>query len=462
MLVTGIRPDSVRADTLSDAMSELSLHPDDELFPNPNRLQCGNLSSGTSDLLITRPSPTVNSCCPDHPSKLICNVCMPCKVGLCPRCMSSKEVGEHIKHEILDIDDAFGVLKTTCDSLIEKGLKAQERSSMIQRLSRSLLLAHQSKNLAVFKLIDELTALFDNSSTVNDTKQQNDTLGSCSVAEILSDHTSDFDNALRALHSGTAELQNLCIANKSGSVLCTKMAAVATLIDMLRIKLHHNDIDGLEENIGYLCNCTGGSELCCARLIMLGGVDLLLSWFEICKSNEVFVFFMLVTLGNVSLHYASHHSVVTTKMVKMLAYVIQNFKMTEYELQANSCRILSYILGQESVEWPQDCLSREKISILLMDTCKGSLMNGPLLVRYGSFHVAVALLSQQVSEAPKYWAVWLLNRYTLIDPDEYCPIVVRDGGVPVLKQQDHAHDYVKDMANSILKRIESYALDQAK
>ena len=408
--------------------------------------------------------------CQRHPTKQISNVCMSCKVGLCSKCVSSAAVDEHREHNVMGIDNAFEALKNTCESLAGKGLETskliQEQSSKIRHFSRSLLTAHQTKNLVVFELIDDLKTILNRDSTASGIQQGTTVRSSSAVTEVMSDGKYDCisvstspNEAFGALQSGMIELQNFCTSNKHGSVLYTKLAAVSMLTDVLRIKLYHNKSDGLEQNLSYLTFMITASEPCCRRLIMLGGVDLLISCFEHFKSDSTIVYDILYLLGNLLVSYACHHSMATSQMVNMLTYIIQNFEMTQHQLPSWSCRILSHILSRRTVEWPQDCLSREDTSILVMNTCKQFRINEPLITDYISFRPEVLLLSQQVSEAAKYWPVWQLNRHTLLHPNEYCPMLVRDRGVAVLKQQDHAHDYVKDKAKLILQRIEGLRLD---
>ena len=452
-------------------MSELSLRPDDEYFSNPSHQHQENPSSDLSGLHTTEDRSMVNRC-QKHPFKQINNVCMSCKVGLCPKCVSSSAMDEHRGHDVMDIEDAFKDLKNTCDALVNKGLEANrliqekiEQSRKIQCVSRSLLAAHQTKNLTVFGLIDDLRALFD-SESISSGITQSTTGGSRSVTDVMKDEISDSNtlhtsHAFSAIQSGTAELWNFCTVNKSGSALYSKLAALTMMTDVLRIKLYHNVSDGLDQNVFHLWNIIAYSEPCGSRLIMLGGVDLLLLCFETFKSNVNIVYYTLLALGNLlAMHCAFHERILTTRLVNMLTYVIQNFDMTHLQLPEKSCRILAYILSQKSVKWPQDCLSKDEMSLLVMKTCQQFRPDESLLEAYVSFRGVISLLSQQESKAAKYWAVWTLNRFTLLDADQYCPILVREGGVAVLRQQDnaHMHDYVKDMAKVILQRIEHAGL----
>ena len=87
-----------------------------------------------------------------------------------------------------------------------------------------------------------------------------------------------------------------------------------------------------------------------------------------------------------------------------------------------------------------------------MDQCaiSNSIVIVIVIVNYVSFHPFISLMSQQVSEAAKYYAAWVMYVCIFMDPDEYCPMLIRDGGVPVLKQQNRSHEYVQRLSKMIL------------
>ena len=137
----------------------------------------------------------------------------------------------------------------------------------------------------------------------------------------------------------------------------------------------------------------------------------------------------------------------------MLVRVLRNFKK---EHQHFACKPLSFFLCNNSIKWPEQCPSREEVSALVMNVCKRTSLDVYVGRAWVSVRSHVSLLSQNVSEAAKYWAVLAL--YWLIDqhPDVYCPILARDGGVTALKQQSCAHDFVQRLAKSILKKFNAH------
>ena len=206
--ITGITPDSVRAETTSVAMSELSLHLDDELFPAMTRMDQQSSSTtfpcptcqqhdpvpsrGPSDLhsnldvmsmVETMQKTSVcsmtNPDCSEHPSRSISHVCKTCEVGLCSRCFVSSGLKQHSDHEVQEINETFKGVKTKIDSLAEEGKKAcqllqselQEKKTAIESCTTDLLSAYISKNLGVFVKLRELSTLL-NTTTSSFNKEQ--------------------------------------------------------------------------------------------------------------------------------------------------------------------------------------------------------------------------------------------------------------------------------------------------
>ena len=79
----------------------------------------------------------------------------------------------HKEHIVMESGEVFEAVKNDCDALTDKGLETvkliQEKSTKIQGFSKLLSSAHQTKNIAVFKLMDELSTLLDSSNTMSDT-----------------------------------------------------------------------------------------------------------------------------------------------------------------------------------------------------------------------------------------------------------------------------------------------------
>ena len=401
--------------------------------------------------------------CPVHQSKSITNVCMECEVGMCSRCFASSSMKEHSSHELLDLEDALENIKARIDSVTEKAKKAcqllnaesqviQEKKVTIESCTTELASAYVSKNLGMFGLLRELSALLVTSAS---TETQN---LECSTEHISDDNCTaeSLKWALDGLSHGMSLMQTSKGANTEHSIACQKLAAVTILVDLLRMKQHHqlSKLKDKRDTFRYLYELCDKSEACCHRVVLLGGADLLMSCFEASMTNEKICLWVVAVYGMLAEYPVLHTNLVSSKAVNMLVYMIHNF--TEHFDYA--CKPLSFFLCNVNVTWPDQCLSREEISALVVDNykCKKLSLSKKDSGSCISFRTHVSLLSQNVSEAAKYWPACSLYMHIDQHPDVYCPMLVRDGGITVLKQQGHAHEYVQRLAKSVLRKFKDY------
>ena len=261
--------------------------------------------------------------------------------------------------------------------------------------------------------------------------------------------------------------------NTAHSISCQKLAAVTFLIDLLRMNPKHKGVNITLAYLGHLCY---ESEDCCNRVVFLGGADLLMSLFAASSSssrlpryvpspsegltdlmasiaNDDLCCDMLYVYGMLSVFPSLHPHLVFSKAVNTLVYVLQNFTNE----QNYACKPLSFFLCSNSTKWPEQCPSQEEVSALVIDTCKKLPLKKQTGCTLNSLRSYVFLLSQNVNEAAKYWAIWILYRCIDQYPKHYCPILTRDNGVTVLKQQSHAHDFVQRLAKEILKKFDEHS-----
>ena len=408
--------------------------------------------------------------CPEHPSVPVSNACMQCKMFLCTKCFTSSTIRDHVDHPILEVKEAFEVLKEKCDALVKKWKETsaalQAKSSKINDSTTALLDAVNSKSLDVFAMMDEYSTMITTISITPDQTEPNVTEAHGIDSKKLSDghgigtkklHDGSctaraLERSLGYLKNGSANLVSMSRAHSSNSIVRTKMAAVALQVEVLHFQLGGKMTEKLSNTLSFLWNLTDESEPCCTRFVLLGGVDLLLTCFEqfILKADVVCK--VLNICGNLSEHEVLHKDLLTTTAVNMLMYVLHNFTMRQKHLPERSCRILSLLLSSSSTPWPRDCLSKDQASALVMETVKQFNLIEVMEGNYNSLVPQITLLTQKVSKAAKYWAIWSLNSLTSRET-RYCTMLVHDGGIPVLKQQQHADEFVQKLSKQILNRI---------
>ena len=343
----------------------------------------------------------------------------------------------------------------------ETSAVVQAKSSKINGSTTALLDAVNSKSLDVFAMMDEYSTMITTISITPDQTEPNVTEAHGIDSKKLSDGhgigtkklydgsctARALERSLVYLKDGSESLASMSRSHSKDSIVRTKMAAVALQVEVLHFQLSGKMKEKLFSTVSFLWNLTDESEPCCTRFVVLGGVDLLLSCFEQFILNADAVSAVLNIYGNLSEHEVLHKDLLTTTAVNMLMYVLHNCTMRQKHLPERSCRILS-LLSSSSTPWPRDCLSKDQTSALVMETVKQFNLHEVLRVNYNSLMPQITLLTQKVSKAAKYWAIWCLNSLTSRET-RYCTMLVHDGGIPVLKQQQHADEFVQKLSKQI-------------
>ena len=366
---------------------------------------------------------------------------------------------------MLEINDAFDEIKETCDTLAEKGKEAckllsaeskniEAKKNLIESLATLLVTAHKLKKFETFNTMQKLSLLLDETPVSAD-KQRTKFACDFNIGTLpdrwCTDHV--LQSALDGLDHGKLVLEMYKVRFSKETVIFTKVASATLLLDVLRLKLHHGEHDGSAEILDYLWTLSCDSEACCQRLTFLGVVNLLLSCFETFKSDHEICCKILGTFENLADYHSLHENLISPRVVDMLVHCMQTFTMSQRQVSSISCAVLSSFVSIGTLKWPENCRSRENVSSILIETCKQLSLTDPLSVTYISLQPSISHLSQEVSEAAKYYAVWILYMCIYNDPDRYCPMLISEGGVSVLKQQSRSHEYVQRLSKMILAKL---------
>ena len=403
------------------------------------------------------------SYCPDHPSMPMNNVCMVCKVGLCSKCFTSTK--QHSDHKVVESDEAFDEITKTCDALAKEGKETcqllqsesqamQAKRNEIESVTIALQSARASKCLRVFEIIEKLSRLL---KTSPGNKEHNDSPGNLLGANHIPDRSCTEDklqDALSGLDHGEIHFNKASEENVTAEAITyTKLASVTILLDLLRVNLHKKNYDGSVKALKYMWSLTDESESCCHRIVLLGGAELLVLYLEANIGNKDITQKILGVYGNLAEHYSLHTHLMTTKALNMIVHCIKNSTMPLKNIPSLGCGSLAHFLYNTTVRWPKECCSREEASALITDTCENFDLDESLGLSFTSFRSLIFIMSQHVSQAAKYWAVCQL--YSCIHRllDDYCPMLIRDGGLPVLEQQHTAPEFVQKLSQSIVEQV---------
>uniref|UniRef100_UPI00398EDE60 protein zer-1 homolog n=1 Tax=Pristiophorus japonicus TaxID=55135 RepID=UPI00398EDE60 len=77
----------------------------------------------------------------------------------------------------------------------------------------------------------------------------------------------------------------------------------------------------------------------------------------------------------------------------------------------------------------------------------------------GSFEPILRLLPQRVAPVSQHWATWALFNLTSVYPEKYCPLLIKENGIALLKgviKCDAARAETKAMASQVISFCENF------
>ncbi|CDW59395.1 hypothetical protein TTRE_0000772901 [Trichuris trichiura] len=134
-------------------------------------------------------------------------------------------------------------------------------------------------------------------------------------------------------------------------------------------------------------------------------------------------------------------------------YVSAFFKLLDnlsdgIEISYNSAGVLAHLISDGPDAWKIEDPTREEVSTRLIETVKTWQLR--------SFEPIIRLLPLFESRASQYWAVWALANLTTVDGAKYCPYVVEEGGVQLLRNiqtDSRSTEDLKRLADVVLENV---------
>ena len=287
----------------------------------------------------------------------------------------------------------------------------QDKRNEIERMTMDLQAARASKCLIVFEIIEKLSGLLKSRPTPSN-KEHSFTVfkptpsnkeHSHAVSSLLTGkHNLDrnctedtIQEALSGIDHGKLHFRKAWEENATAeSITCMKLGSITLLLDLLRMKLHKNKYDGSVKALGSMWNLTDESEPCCYRIVLLGGAELLVSYFEANIRNKDICRSIVGVYCNLATFYSLHTNIMSTGAIKMFVHCIQNFTKPQSDSLSLACGSLSFFLCNTTARWPENCFSRAEVSTLVIDTCEKLSQNKFVGLSFGSFQSLLPIMSQ--------------------------------------------------------------------
>jgi len=130
------------------------------------------------------------------------------------------------------------------------------------------------------------------------------------------------------------------------------------------------------------------------------------------------------------------------------------------EISYNSAGVLSHMLSDGPSAWEAVAPKREEATQAVIAAIQTWQLNARRFINYRSFEPILRLVPLFNCPASQYWSIWALANLTSVDENKYCPYVVHEGGMPLLKQavdNPQTATPVRDLAKSVLNNVRKWA-----
>ena len=116
--------------------------------------------------------------------------------------------------------------------------------------------------------------------------------------------------------------------------------------------------------------------------------------------------------------------------IEMYMNILQD--KTELAWTYEACSALSFLLADNSLDWPNDIPSRDTLSDIMMKTMQAWNLHCTLNLRLNTFKDYVPLLKAFHAPAAQYWVIWTIRYFTYKDKARYCPMLKDADGIQAL------------------------------
>ncbi|TKC35398.1 hypothetical protein EI555_005815, partial [Monodon monoceros] len=136
-------------------------------------------------------------------------------------------------------------------------------------------------------------------------------------------------------------------------------------------------------------------------------------------------------------------------MLKLIQKKLLDKTADGIEVSYNACGVLSHIMFDGPEAWGICEPQREEVEERMWAAIQSWDINSRRNINYRSFEPILRLLPQGISPVSQHWATWALYNLVSVYPDKYCPLLIKEGGMPLLRdmiKMATARQETKEMA----------------
>uniref|UniRef100_A0A8C9PK00 Protein zer-1 homolog n=1 Tax=Spermophilus dauricus TaxID=99837 RepID=A0A8C9PK00_SPEDA len=238
-----------------------------------------------------------------------------------------------------------------------------------------------------------------------------------------------------------------------------KMGFVVTMLKLIQKKLLDKICDQVMEfSWSALWNITDETPDNCEMFLNFNGMKLFLDCLKEFPEKQELHRNMLGLLGNVAEVKELRPQLMTSQFISVFSNLLES-KADGIEVSYNACGVLSHIMFDGPEAWGVCEPQREEVEERMWAAIQSWDINSRRNINYRSFEPILRLLPQGISPVSQHWATWALYNLVSVYPDKYCPLLVREGGMPLLRdviKMATARQETKEMARKVIEHCSNF------
>nr|7EP5_A Chain A, Protein zer-1 homolog [Homo sapiens]7EP5_B Chain B, Protein zer-1 homolog [Homo sapiens] len=244
-----------------------------------------------------------------------------------------------------------------------------------------------------------------------------------------------------------------------GKLHVGKMGFVVTMLKLIQKKLLDKTCDQVMEfSWSALWNITDETPDNCEMFLNFNGMKLFLDCLKEFPEKQELHRNMLGLLGNVAEVKELRPQLMTSQFISVFSNLLES-KADGIEVSYNACGVLSHIMFDGPEAWGVCEPQREEVEERMWAAIQSWDINSRRNINYRSFEPILRLLPQGISPVSQHWATWALYNLVSVYPDKYCPLLIKEGGMPLLRdiiKMATARQETKEMARKVIEHCSNF------
>jgi len=282
--------------------------------------------------------------------------------------------------------------------------------------------------------------------------------------DILFDYQRLAEILLHIIHTNEADTFTqqsamLLLNSMAGQVedkqkqLLGSMGAVEKLLSRITEKLEQGVCDAVME-FGWsaIWNITDSVTDNCQVFVNNGGIQLFMRCKERFLGNLELMRNMVGVLGNVAETPSLRNNLMTKDIMEEFGFLLRS---NDPEISFYAGGVLANMTSQGEAVWDIEYPSRNNILTSLGEVITTWDLELDKSINYRSLSPILHLAKVDHTVQCQLWAVWAMANLTTVMPEEYCRMVVEEGGLTVVEDiiDNHHHKQLRSLAETVRSNV---------